>query len=233
MQLHTGRGRSEGVALPFVCVCVRTVRRRKRQREGAVQIDLNGEQRSIATTADAQGHKQFLAFTIEGQQLRYRFRFHSSKVPKVLHPFLTPGEVVLLRDRNPVPSLGAQMGRLVAQALDADDGKRLTKGRKVSNGYVDDVWKLEEEVKLLVFRGSTLCFELDFTGGNLDAQLPVGEYACIAIISRFYAYCPLPPSAAASASAHLRPPPSPLPSPSPLSSLQVLHPRLPGGSLLP
>mmetsp|Transcript_4991 Transcript_4991/g.15814 ORF Transcript_4991/g.15814 Transcript_4991/m.15814 type:complete len:363 (+) Transcript_4991:7119-8207(+) len=156
----------------------------------AIDMNLNGVKKTQATSPDLYGHKVPMEFTIEGQQLRYRFDFRSSSPVRRLHPFITSGEVILLRDRNnppPLPPTAAGMGTLNAHVTDAVDGQDLAVGSQVSNGYVANAWTIAQEATLYVYSGSTLVTQLQFNRGSLEAQVPAGDYSCIALMPNFYA----------------------------------------------
>jgi len=104
-----------------------------------------------------------------------------------LHPFITAGEITLMRDRNPPPSPGGPMGTVIANVADAVDGRDIKPNKKISNGYVKKAWLIESEAKMLVFQGSTLVRELAFAGADLKEELAAGEYSCMTIYQRFYA----------------------------------------------
>jgi len=154
----------------------------------SIEVNINGVTKTLTSTPDLQGHKEFVELTAEGMQIRYSFHFKSSKVPKILHPFVSPGEVTLLRDSNEAPAGAGTMGTMVASAVDAVDGKTLNVGRSVSNGYIASEWVIQQDPKVLIFQGSTLVRETTFLNGKLDETLPVGQYSCIGILRRFYTF---------------------------------------------
>jgi len=151
------------------------------------KLNINGQERVLYASRSLQGHKESIEIVFEGQELRYRFDYKSAKVPRFVHAFFSNAEVTLIRDKNLPPSSSSSSGRIVAEATDAVDGKTLSVGRWVSNGYVEGAWKVGEDPKLSVFAGSTLVKEISFSSGKLDEELPVGDYSCIAMIKDFYA----------------------------------------------
>lgn len=153
-----------------------------------IEVNLNGRTEIHTTTPQLQGHKEFVEYTVEGMQLRYAFKFTSSKIPRVVHPFVTPAEITLERDSALPPTPSSETGTLDATAVNAVDGKKLNIGRKLSNGYVENSWTIETNPKLLIFQGSTLVRETSFSGGRLSEDLPVGDFSCIGILHRFYAF---------------------------------------------
>jgi len=150
------------------------------------RLNINGQQRTLLASRELRGHKEAIDLVVEGQELRYRFDFRAAEVPRFVHAFFSNAEVTLVRDKNlPPPSSGN--GRIVAEAVDAVDGKTLSVGRRVSNGYVEGAWKVQENPKLSVFAGSTLVKELVFSNGKLDEEVPQGPFSCIATLTDFYA----------------------------------------------
>jgi hypothetical protein len=155
-----------------------------------IDMNINGVTQTFRASSSNFGQKLPVEFTVEGQQLRYRFDFRSSSPIRRLHPFITPGEVVLVRDRNPAPPPppDGSRGKAMATARDAVDGNVLAMGAMVSNGYIAASWKVADEVDISFFTGSTLVSKQTFKNGNLEADVPPGSYSCIAVADNFYAY---------------------------------------------
>lgn len=152
-----------------------------------ILVNLNGNTKLLRASTALMGHKEPVEIMVQGQQLRFRFDFSSARPVKQLHPFISPGEVTLIRDRNPPPPPGGP-GRLAATARDAVDGNQLSLGAKVSNGYITGRWTVEDQVKISVFSGSTLVTQTAFTNGALDIEVPSGSYSCLVLMPEFYAY---------------------------------------------
>jgi len=105
-----------------------------------------------------------------------------------LHPFITAGEITLIRDRNPPPTASGPEGKLIVSKIaDAVDGLAIQPNKKVSNGYVKKRWKIDGEAKIYVYQGSTLVRELTAVKAKLSESLPAGSYSCITVHSKFYA----------------------------------------------
>jgi len=151
----------------------------------SISMNINGLTQIFNVTSTATGKRLPVVFTVEDQQLRYRFIFMSPTPVGRAHPFISPGEVVLLRDRNVLTAALAApatlLGNLAASAIDAADGNLLAKGAAVSNGYVAGAWSITQEATLSVFSGTTLVAQLSFSGGKINAALPAGTYSCIAV----------------------------------------------------
>lgn len=64
------------------------------------------------------------------------------------HPFITAAEISLVRDRNEAPPGGPEK-KVVGNAIDGVDGRKLKQNKKVSNGYKKKAWKLETNGEIL------------------------------------------------------------------------------------
>jgi len=152
-----------------------------------IDVEINGVTQTLTAEHSLEGHKEEVEIIMDGQRAMYTFSFHSSKGVRQLHPFITSGEITLIRDRLPPPAPSGPMGSLEARVADAVDGKDIAKSKRVSNGYVKKAWTLDSEAVMLVFQGSTLVQELTANKGSFKEQLPAGTYSCLTLHSKFYA----------------------------------------------
>jgi hypothetical protein len=96
--------------------------------QDSIEVEINGVQQTLTAVPSLQGHKEEVEILIDGQRAIYSFTFRSSKGVRQLHPFITAGEISLIRDRFPPPPPGGPMGSLEAVVADAVDGTLLAKG---------------------------------------------------------------------------------------------------------
>ena len=154
--------------------------------EDAIDVNINGQMQTLVAQRSLAGHKEEVEIIMDGQRMLFSFKFRSSKGVKQLHPFITAGEIALIKDRLPPPAPSGPVGTVYSNIADAVDGKAIKPNKKVSNGYVKGAWKIDSEARFLVFQGSTLVRELEFSGSKLKDELPAGSFSCMAVHSHFY-----------------------------------------------
>ena len=138
--------------------------------EDAIDVNINGQMQTLVAQRSLAGHKEEVEIIMDGQRMLFSFKFRSSKGVKQLHPFITAGEIALIKDRLPPPAPSGPLGTVYSNIADAVDGKAIKPNKKVSNGYVKGAWKIDSEARFLVFQGSTLVRELEFSGSKLHSH---------------------------------------------------------------
>jgi len=156
--------------------------------EETAKLIFGNNEKTYINNANLQGHKKFVKQYIDGQTFRFRFEFESANAVRKLHMWISTGQITLIRDRNPPARISTKMGTLVGKAINACDGKRLKPGNKVSNGYIKNAWKNNDEANLMLFQGSTLIYEVPMNKGSFNLKVPAGRYTCVATHGKYYSF---------------------------------------------
>jgi hypothetical protein len=160
----------------------------------SIKLSFNGREQTWTNVAKLQGTKTVITEVITGSKLAYRFDYKSGNTVRRLHPFVSNGQITLIRDSGSPPASKSLPGTVFGKCINAVDGKIIMPGAVVSNGGPTPsitTMKIPDsspEIVLSLFVGSSLFTTVPVTNGQFSISVPAGKYGVLATMPHFYAF---------------------------------------------